>query len=255
MVARLLERGKTSGRSDDNEATIRKRLATFRQARARGGDHAVPQPQVRHGAAAAGAPRPGRHHRPRLLTGCAALANGLLPCAGQAEVQAGAYLLPTRGRPVERAQLHTTACDPWFQMGAPVCACAGHHARRRALRGGEALRARLRRAGTGRRVRRGGRPCPCLIPLRHGRHAAPARYCRGAAADSGCNSAAGAHTPMPCCQAARPESCATSYAGKHRTCCKVHCVLLHLMRALLWVAALATPQLPASECLPGALGL
>lgn len=33
MVARLLERGKTSGRSDDNEATIRKRFNTFHRAR------------------------------------------------------------------------------------------------------------------------------------------------------------------------------------------------------------------------------
>jgi adenylate kinase family enzyme len=29
MTARLLERGKTSGRSDDNEETIKKRLVTF----------------------------------------------------------------------------------------------------------------------------------------------------------------------------------------------------------------------------------
>ena len=32
MVRRLVERGATSGRVDDNEETIRKRLATFRQA-------------------------------------------------------------------------------------------------------------------------------------------------------------------------------------------------------------------------------
>ena len=31
MTERLLERGKTSGRADDNEETIRKRLETFRQ--------------------------------------------------------------------------------------------------------------------------------------------------------------------------------------------------------------------------------
>lgn len=31
MVERLLERGKTSGRSDDNEETIRKRFETFRK--------------------------------------------------------------------------------------------------------------------------------------------------------------------------------------------------------------------------------
>ena len=36
MVERLLERGKTSGRSDDNEDTIRKRFNTFRKVRARG---------------------------------------------------------------------------------------------------------------------------------------------------------------------------------------------------------------------------
>ena len=30
MEERLLERGKTSGRSDDNAASIRKRFATFR---------------------------------------------------------------------------------------------------------------------------------------------------------------------------------------------------------------------------------
>jgi adenylate kinase family enzyme len=32
MVERLLERGKTSGRVDDNEETIRKRFHTFQQA-------------------------------------------------------------------------------------------------------------------------------------------------------------------------------------------------------------------------------
>ena len=32
MVKRLLERGKTSGRVDDNEETIRKRFHTFQQA-------------------------------------------------------------------------------------------------------------------------------------------------------------------------------------------------------------------------------
>ena len=32
MVERLLERGKTSGRVDDNEETIRKRFLTFQQA-------------------------------------------------------------------------------------------------------------------------------------------------------------------------------------------------------------------------------
>ena len=31
MVKRLLERGKTSGRVDDNEETIRKRLQTFQK--------------------------------------------------------------------------------------------------------------------------------------------------------------------------------------------------------------------------------
>ena len=31
MTRRLLQRGQTSGRVDDNEATIKKRLATFRQ--------------------------------------------------------------------------------------------------------------------------------------------------------------------------------------------------------------------------------
>lgn len=31
LVQRLVERGKTSGRVDDNEATIKKRLATFHQ--------------------------------------------------------------------------------------------------------------------------------------------------------------------------------------------------------------------------------
>ena len=32
MVERLMERGKTSGRVDDNEETIRKRFHTFQQA-------------------------------------------------------------------------------------------------------------------------------------------------------------------------------------------------------------------------------
>ena len=36
MVERLLERGKTSGRTDDNEATIRKRFDTFHKVRADG---------------------------------------------------------------------------------------------------------------------------------------------------------------------------------------------------------------------------
>ena len=31
MVGRLVERGKTSGRVDDNEETIRKRLTTYRE--------------------------------------------------------------------------------------------------------------------------------------------------------------------------------------------------------------------------------
>lgn len=39
MVARLLDRGKTSGRVDDNEETIKKRLATF---------HAHSQPIMEH---------------------------------------------------------------------------------------------------------------------------------------------------------------------------------------------------------------
>jgi len=236
MVARLLERGKTSGRSDDNEATIRKRLATFRQARARGGAHAVPQPENRHGClpgvlVAVGAPWPaafsihacssaelhwrlvhdlasvtvrqtGRRCKPEVLS-CSLRAGGLS----------------------HRARLHTTACDPGLSA-ARRCAHA------------QATMPVVERYETEKRcVRVSAVPGPYDVFVEVAARATVRSRCatvilqlllavRGAAAEPGCacDSAAGAQRPVPCCQAAWPESCATSYAGKRLTCCKVHCM-------------------------------
>ena len=60
MVARLLERGKTSGRSDDNDASIRLRLRTYAESTVPGAWGHAPAPPSPHPS-----PSPPTHHRRR----------------------------------------------------------------------------------------------------------------------------------------------------------------------------------------------